>query len=29
LARLAEPATTLRPLKGLVVINEIQRQHPT
>jgi hypothetical protein len=29
LARLAEPATTLRPLKGLVVIDEIQRQHPT
>src|SRR5580692_3725689 len=26
LARLAEPATTLRPLKGLVVIDEIQRR---
>jgi predicted AAA+ superfamily ATPase len=26
LPRLAEPATTLRPLKGLVVIDEIQRR---
>jgi len=26
LARLTEPATTLRPLKGLVVIDEIQRR---
>ena len=27
LARLEEPATTLRPLKGLVVIDEVQRCH--
>ena len=26
LARLTEPATTLRPLKGMVVIDEIQRR---
>ncbi len=26
LARLAEPSTALRPLKGLIVIDEIQRR---